>query len=364
VSAEVDDDIILERARGGDGDAFRQLTDPYRRELQMHCYRTLGSIQDAEDLLQETLVAAWSALDKFDGRSLRAWLYRIATNRCLNHLRASKRRGRTPKPSPQPRPTATSSSDPFWLEPYPEHLVEDLADTEPGPEARYDARESVSLSFICALQQLTPQQRSVLILRDVLRFSAAETADILDSSRASVNSSLQRARKDLPSQRDPALVPLPRSPQEAAIVDRFAKAIQSGDIDEDPEPADQRRSFHHAPGADRIPRAPGRRRLHATAPILEPAHHARPHSGERTAGLWLLPQRPQWSAVQSRRPPCSHVERRWHRPCHAFWRQIDHVSSRPAPDALSRRSEVKRALGICGNQAPEISVVDREISSS
>src|SRR5579863_1190093 len=167
----------LIRAQAGDEQAFRSLVEPYQRELQVHCYRILGSMQDAEDLLQETLLAAWSALARFDGGSLRAWLYRIATNRCLNHLRATSRRIPSRQPELTPLPAPTSTDDPWWLEPYPDHLV-DLEDSAPGPEARYDTRESLSLSFICGLQQLTPHQRSVLLLRDVLGFSAAETAEI------------------------------------------------------------------------------------------------------------------------------------------------------------------------------------------
>jgi RNA polymerase sigma-70 factor (ECF subfamily) len=216
---------VLGKARGGDGEAFRQLIDPYRRELQMHCYRILGSIQDAEDVLQETLVAAWRALDRFDGRSLRPWLYRIATNRCLNELRGSSRRsgnsgGRSLVPS-------IETSEPWWLEPYPDALIDD---TNPGPEARYDARESIALSFVASLQNLPAQQRAVLILRDAVGFSAAETAHILGTTVPAVNSALHRARSDFPATDDPELVPLPRSAREAAIVRQFVEAFEQGDI--------------------------------------------------------------------------------------------------------------------------------------
>src|SRR5690242_9485789 len=139
---------VLARARAGDGEAFRELTDPYRRELQLHRYRILGSVQDAEDMLQETLLAAWRGLDRFEERSsLRAWLYRIATNRCLNALRDTGRR-------PRPQPTAGHGSEPsrrtepVWFEPCPDDLLEDLPDTAPGPEARYEARESLGLAFV------------------------------------------------------------------------------------------------------------------------------------------------------------------------------------------------------------------------
>jgi RNA polymerase sigma-70 factor (TIGR02960 family) len=225
------DETLLVRAHAGDGDAFRQLVEPYRRELQVHCYRTLGSIQDAEDIVQETLLAAWSAFERFDGLALRAWLYRIATNRCLNHLRGESRRNNSLGSALSAVPARSPSDDPWWLEPYPDHLF-DITDAQPGPEARYDTREALSLSFICALQTLTPQQRTVLLLRDVLGFRASETAEILDTTRASINSTLQRARQNLPPQCDSVLVPQPRSTAENAIADRFADALQSGNVDE------------------------------------------------------------------------------------------------------------------------------------
>jgi RNA polymerase sigma-70 factor, ECF subfamily len=160
----------LSRARAGDEEAFRELTDPYRRELQLHCYRILGSVQDAEDMLQETLLAAWRGLERFEGRaSLRAWLYRIATNRCLNALRASGRRPRALEPMIEP-PEPTHRAEPVWLEPYPDTLLEGVSDTAPGPEARYETREAVALAFVTALQHLPPRQRAVLVLRRA-RFS-------------------------------------------------------------------------------------------------------------------------------------------------------------------------------------------------
>lgn len=226
----------LDRARTGDGQAFRELTEPYRRELQMHCYRILGSIQDAEDLLQETLLAAWRGLDGFEGRSsLRSWLYRIATNRCLNALRDGARRPREQpvNPSEVAMPEPTRRGDPSWLEPYPDSLLDDLPDHSLGPEARYEAKESVSLAFLVALQHLPPRQRAVLVLRDVLGFRAAEVADMLDSSEDSVTSALKRARVTLPNRlpegdRDHA--PLPHSPRERKIVDDFSAAFERGDV--------------------------------------------------------------------------------------------------------------------------------------
>jgi RNA polymerase sigma-70 factor (TIGR02960 family) len=221
---------VLARAQAGDSAAFDELTNPYRRELQMHCYRILGSFQDAEDLLQETLLSTWQALDRFDGRSLRAWLYRIATNRCLNYLRDSSRRPKitTAATSGSPFAGAANSDEPWWLEPYPDSLIDTI---ELGPEARYDARESIALSFVAGLQHLPTQQRAALVLRDVLGFSTAEVAEMLDSTPASVNSALQRARASLQPSRGTDRLTLPRSPHEAEVLDQFIDAIQEGDLD-------------------------------------------------------------------------------------------------------------------------------------
>jgi RNA polymerase sigma-70 factor (TIGR02960 family) len=223
-------DSVLARAQSGDSDAFAELTNPYRRELHVHCYRLLGSFQDAEDLLQETLLSAWQALDRFDGGSLRAWLYRIATNRCLNYLRDSSRRPKitTAVNAGSPFASASPSDEPWWLEPYPDALIDAVG---LGPEARYDARESITLAFVAGLQHLPTPQRAALVLRDVLGFSAAEVAEILDSTPASVNSALQRARSALQASRGPDRVTLPRSPREAEVVDQFVEAVQQGDID-------------------------------------------------------------------------------------------------------------------------------------
>jgi RNA polymerase sigma-70 factor (TIGR02960 family) len=223
-------ETALARAQAGDGDAFRELVEPYRSELHMHCYRILGSVQDAEDVLQEVLLATWRGIGGFDGRSLRAWLYRIATNRCLNYLRDESRR---PRPAGLPEPGAgrtppVRSDEPWWLEPYPDVLIADVA---PGPEARYDVRESIALSFVAGLQHLPPQQRAVLVLRDVLGFPAAEVAGILDTTPAAVNSALIRARAGIRPDRDPHDVPVPRSAAEAAVVERFVDAFERFDLD-------------------------------------------------------------------------------------------------------------------------------------
>jgi RNA polymerase sigma-70 factor (TIGR02960 family) len=223
----------LTRARVGDDDAFRELTDRYQRELQVHIYRIVGSAQDAEDLLQETLLAAWRGLEHFEGRaSVRAWLYRIATNRSLDALRASRRRPVDQRVTQMPQPTRWN--EPVWLEPYPDVLLAGIADEAPGPEARYETREAIALAFIAGLQHIPPQQRAVLVLRDVLGYRAAEVAEMLEASEASVNSLLRRARAAFESRlpvtgRERA--PLPNSRRERDIVGRFAETVENGDID-------------------------------------------------------------------------------------------------------------------------------------
>ena len=231
--ARVTEDL-LSRARAGDENAFRELVDPYRRELQLHCYRMLGSVQDAEDLLQETLLAAWRGLDHFEGRaSLRAWLYRIATNRCLNALRDRKRRPQEVSSMVEP-PEPTRMAEPTWLEPYPDALLEGVADTAAGPEARYETRESVGLAFVTALQHLPPRQRAALVLRDALGFDTTEAAAMLDSSEGSVKGALQRARATLDERLPPGgleRAPLPDSPRERELVGHFATAVERGDTE-------------------------------------------------------------------------------------------------------------------------------------
>jgi RNA polymerase sigma-70 factor (TIGR02960 family) len=228
-------DATLARARAGDEEAFRELTEPHRRELQLHCYRILGSVQDAEDMVQETLLAAWRGLDQFEARaSVRSWLYRIATNRCLNALRARSRRPReVPVMADALQPTRLT--EPIWLEPYPDVLLEGIPDRSPGPAARYEARESIGLAFVAALQGLPPRQRAVLVLRDVLGFRTIEVAEMLDTGEVSVKGAVQRARAAL-RQRLPAAdrerAPLPDSARGRRLVGRFADAVESGDVDE------------------------------------------------------------------------------------------------------------------------------------
>jgi RNA polymerase sigma-70 factor (TIGR02960 family) len=228
---------LINRARAGDGDAFRELTEPFRRELQVHCYRMLGSLQDAEDALQDTLLAAWQALSGFEGRaSIRTWLYRIATNRCLNALRSIRRRPAVAWPIAEvDPPEPTSLGEVTWLEPFPDALLAEAIQAPLGPEARYEQSESVSLAFVTALQLLPPRQVAVLILRDVLGYRANEVAEMLDSTVESVNSALKRARAGLERRLLPAgegePPPAPGSPSEQALVAKFVRAYEVADID-------------------------------------------------------------------------------------------------------------------------------------
>ena len=228
---------LMSRARAGDGDAFRELTEPYRRELQVHCYRMLGSFQDAEDALQDAMLAAWQGLGGFEARaSLRTWLYRIATNRCLNARRSARRRPAKQWDIPGVEPLEpTRLGEVVWLEPFPDALLEGAIYVPPGPEARYEQTEAISLAFVTALQVLPPRQLAVLILRDVLGFRANEVADMLDSTIESVNSALKRARASLQHRRSPTTDPEPPpasdSPSEHAIVAKFVRAYESADLD-------------------------------------------------------------------------------------------------------------------------------------
>ncbi|WP_327140604.1 sigma-70 family RNA polymerase sigma factor [Nocardia sp. NBC_01327] len=227
---------LMSRARSGDGEAFRALTEPHRRELQVHCYRMLGSFQDAEDALQDTMLAAWRGLDRFDGRAaLRTWLYRIATNRCLDTLRSARRRPAQQWDIPgiePPEPTGFGETP--WLQPYPDALLAGAISVPLGPEARYEQTESISLAFVTALQILPPRQLAVLILRDVLGFHASEVADMLDTTVESVKSALKRARagldRRLPMTTDREQPPASDSPAEGAIVAKFVSAYEAADI--------------------------------------------------------------------------------------------------------------------------------------
>jgi RNA polymerase sigma-70 factor (ECF subfamily) len=218
-----------------DEHAFRALVEPYHSGLHAHCYRMLGSLHDAEDALQETLLRAWRGLPGFEGRSsLRAWLYRIATNACLTALERSPRRMLATEYGPPSDPRAEPAAEPrevAWLEPYPDERL-DAADT---PAARYEQRESVELAFVAALQHLPPLQRAVLILRDVLGFSPAEIATALDASPAAIYSALQRAHKAVearaPEQSQQATLRALGDARLTEIVDRFTEAWERGDTD-------------------------------------------------------------------------------------------------------------------------------------
>lgn len=227
---------LLTRAAQGDEEAFRELIEPHRRELRFHCYRILGSMQDAEDALQETMLRAWRGLRGFEERaSLRAWLYRIATNYCLDALRgAGRRRSPAAPEAPFEPPPPTRLAEPTWLEPYPDALLEEVIDASPGPEARYEVRETVELAFIAALQALPPRQRATLLLRDVLGFRAAEVADLLGTSKDAVKGALKRARATLEQRLAHASdekAPPPHSASERELVQLFADAWEADDID-------------------------------------------------------------------------------------------------------------------------------------
>ena len=261
-------EATLERARSGDDRAFGELTGPYRGELQLHCYRILGSVQDAEDVLQETLLAAWRGLDQYEGRaSLRTWLYRIATNRCLNALRASGRRPRTEPAEPSFLTVEpTRRGEPLWLEPYPDVLLDGLPDAGEGPEARYEAKEAIALAFMTAVQHLPPRQRAVLVLRDVLGFRSSEVADMLTSSEASVNSALQRARATMASrwpgtrQNPGAAAPFGPGAGGRGAVRHRVRGPRRRRRD---RAADRRRLVHYAAGHAGVPGPRGHRRVPA-----------------------------------------------------------------------------------------------------
>jgi len=222
----------LAAARTGDQEAFERLIEPYRRELLVHCYRILGSLEDAEDMLQETLVRAWKRLNTFEGRSsLRAWLYKIATNACLDALDTRKRRG-LPRElysrGDPTRPLPPPAQEVLWIEPFPDEMI----DQQPGihPEARYEVRESIMLAFVAALQKLPGRQRAALLLCDVLGWNANEAAEILDMTTAAVNSALQRARESMKqSDRQTSPTPAQLNKQLTSLLSRYVAAWEQAD---------------------------------------------------------------------------------------------------------------------------------------
>ena len=225
----------MERARAGDERAFAELTGPYRRELQVHCYRMLGSLTDAEDALQETMLAAWRGLAGFEQRSsLRSWLYRIATNQCLNARRAAGRRIPAEPVPPFTPPEPTRRGEITWLQPYPDALLEGIPDAAPDPEVRYQASEAVELAFVAGLQRMPPRQAAALLLRDVVGVGTDEVAGLLRTSPAAVKGTLQRARAAQDQDRDDAghrRQPRPALAAERALARRFAEAYVAADIE-------------------------------------------------------------------------------------------------------------------------------------
>lgn len=222
---------------GGSNQAFERLAEPHRREIKLHCYRMMGSLHEAEDLVQETYLRAWRSFESFDrSGSFRAWLYRIATNACLNAI-ASRKSAKRILPDQHAPPTAQMpdgkpATDVTWLEPFPDSELVLVADEAPTPEARYASREAVQLAFVAAIQELPPRQRAVLLLCDVLGWSAAEAAALLDGSTASINSALQRARETLSRRYSggrPAVAALP-TPAQQALLDRYLRAWEGLDV--------------------------------------------------------------------------------------------------------------------------------------
>jgi RNA polymerase sigma-70 factor (ECF subfamily) len=229
---------LLETARKGSEDAYARLVEPHRSELQAHCYRMLGSVQDAEDALQEALVRAWKGLDKFEGRSsLRSWLYRIATNTSLDAIEKRPKRILPIDYGPPSDPHGGVGEplvESVWIEPFPDETL-GIEDGYASPDARYEQRESVELAFVAALQLLPANQRAVLVLREVLGFSAQETAETLDTSVASVNSALQRARatieKRLPDQSQQETLRTLGDEKIRELVEQYANAWERNDVD-------------------------------------------------------------------------------------------------------------------------------------
>ena len=225
--SRAEDAVVIDAARAGDEAAFTALTERHRRELQVHCYRMLGSFEDSEDLVQETFLRAWRKRQSFQGRSsFRAWLYRIATNACLDAL------GRRPRPA---QSTQANPAEIPWLQPYPDRLLEGIAPSDDEPDAVVVAKETIELAFLVAIQHLPPRQRAVLILRDVLGWSAKETAALLEGSVAAVNSALQRARaglkEHLPPRRSEWATGSDPSEEERALLQRYVDASELGDGD-------------------------------------------------------------------------------------------------------------------------------------
>jgi RNA polymerase sigma-70 factor, ECF subfamily len=228
-----DADTTFTAAQAGDATAFGALAEPHRRELGVHCYRMVGSYAESEDLVQETFLRAWRAIADAAGRaSFRAWLYRIATRACLDHLERTRRVVPT---LPDGGALGTVPAAVPWLDPYPQRLLEAAAPADGEPDVAVVARETVELAFLAAIQLLPPRQRAVLVLRDVLGWTAADVATALDTTTASANSALQRARTTvrghLPARRDDWTPPSAPTAQERAVLDRYVAALDASDSD-------------------------------------------------------------------------------------------------------------------------------------
>jgi RNA polymerase sigma-70 factor, ECF subfamily len=234
-----EEDAVVAAVTAGDQAAFATLAERHRRELQVHCYRMLGSLDDAEDLVQETFLRAWRKRQSFEGRSsFRAWLYRIATNACLDALEGKARRvlpQDVVPAEPDPLAPVPPSADLPWLQPYPDRLLQGAAPSETEPDALVVDRETIELAFLAAIQHLPPRQRATMILRDVLGWSARETAAVLDASVASANSALQRARatlkERLPARRLEWRTSEEPTEEEQALLQRYMAAHERGDAD-------------------------------------------------------------------------------------------------------------------------------------
>jgi RNA polymerase sigma-70 factor (ECF subfamily) len=229
---------LWSQALHGDRDAFAAVVGRHRRELEVHCYRMLGSSEDAEDVVQETFLRAWRRRETFRGRStLRAWLYGIATNACLDALESRSRRLLPPfvTAAADPAEAVPPASEVGWLEPYPDRLLDEIVDVEEGPDEAIVARETIELAFLVAIQHLPPRQRAVLILRDVVGWSARETAEVLGMSVVACNSALQRARatlrEHLPEQRLEWRRSRPPDPGERAVLAQYMDAWERTDVD-------------------------------------------------------------------------------------------------------------------------------------
>lgn len=330
----------------GDRDAFEHLVEPYRRELQLHCYRMLGSLHDAEDLVQETLLRAWRGREGFEGRaSVRTWLYTIATNACLNTI-ARGQHARRVLPETQGPPAAQPhqggpASEVAWLDPYPDAWLEGIADAAPGPEARYEQAEAVQLAFVAAIQRLPPRQRAVLLLRDVLAWSAGETAGLRDASVAAVNSALQRARH--------AGAPVPRRTTQRPVGAGGAAAGAAGALRPGlggrrsrrrRRAAARRRGAAHAALGAVVPRTGGDPRLLRLGLAARErwALPSRAHRGERAARLCPVRPWPGGAGVAGARALAAHPPGRRDRRPDRLHRPAALRRVRPTGRPAARRS--------------------------